>query len=122
MPKKTILLVDDDRLLSDVLTEFLEDHFTVLCAFNGLEAITIYAQHRAAVELVLTDLRMPKLNGLQLVQWLREQTLSLPIIVMTGYADEREISVFKNIDNVAVIEKPFDFDEIVEVMQRRVRA
>jgi DNA-binding response OmpR family regulator len=123
MPKQTILLVDDDKMLCEVLADFLADQdWEVLCAFNGLEAIQLYEAHCNTIGLVLTDWRMPKLDGGRLTEWLREQTPSLPIVVMTGSPKEEYEPVFNTIADIDVIEKPFDFKEVVKVVAQHIAA
>jgi CheY-like chemotaxis protein len=123
MPKQTILVVDDDKMLCEVLADFLaEQEWEVLCANNGLEAMQLYEEHCNAIVLVLTDWRMPKLDGGRLTEWLREQAPSLPIIVMTGSPREEYEPVFNTIADIDVIEKPFDFNAVVRVVAQHIAA
>ena len=83
-----ILLVDDDRLVLDALTEQLEGlGHRVLAASGGSHALAIL-QAREAVDLLITDLSMPGMNGLALIEQARELRPSLPVILLTGNARE----------------------------------
>ncbi len=84
--KAQILVVDDEKTLRDIVGRALAKlgHECVTAA-NGEEALKLAS--RQAFDLVLTDLKMPKLGGLALIEWLRKEHPDLPIIVMTGYGD-----------------------------------
>jgi DNA-binding response OmpR family regulator len=79
-------VVDDERTLRDIVHKALTKagHHCVTAA-NGEEALALASKQ--AFDLVLTDLKMPKMGGLALIEWLRKQHPGLPIIIMTGYAD-----------------------------------
>ncbi len=116
MPKKTILIVDDDELLCDVLAEFFESQYTVFCACNGQDAQRIYQEQRGGIDLVLTDWNMPKLNGIELTKWLVNTAPALPVLLMTGNAKTGELDVFQNNNQVYVMNKPFEFDELAKAV------
>ncbi|HEX2942105.1 MAG TPA: ATP-binding protein [Rhodopila sp.] len=80
-----ILLVDDDPLVRDSVTEQLEDlGHKVLSASGGTDALAIL-RARQAVDLMITDLAMPGMNGLALIREAREVLPQLPAILLTGY-------------------------------------
>lgn len=82
----TILLVDDDPALCFAYAEALsDDGYQVETANNGHEAIRHLADH--SFDLVLSDIRMPGMDGLQLIRKVRETHLDLPVILMTGSPD-----------------------------------
>ncbi|WP_428542804.1 ATP-binding protein [Rhodopila sp.] len=88
-----ILLVDDDRLVLDALTEQLEGlGHRVLATSGGCHALAIL-QAREAVDLLITDLAMPGMNGLALIEQARELRPSLPVILLTG--NPREIAAIE---------------------------
>ena len=83
----TILVVDDSPMDRRVAGGFLtEAGFTPVFAKSGTEALDLIAVEPP--DLVLTDMRMPGMDGLELVETLREQYPSLPVILMTGYGSE----------------------------------
>ena len=104
--QRTVLVVDDDRLLCELLTEFLtEAGYTVQCADNG-EAAWAELQ-RSAPDVVLSDIKMPRLGGLDLASRLISGGYATPIILMSaGYDDRAGISA-------SFIRKPFDFDHLL---------
>ena len=81
-----ILVVDDEKTLRDIVSRALAKlgHECVTAA-NGEEALALVSKQ--AFDLVVTDLKMPRMGGLALIEWLRKEHPGLPIIIMTGYAD-----------------------------------
>jgi CheY-like chemotaxis protein len=104
-----ILVVDDEAPVREVLTEyFATEGYDVESATSGLEALSAIRGGRA--DLVLLDVRMPGLDGVQVLRRIRELTGSVPVIMVTANEDvglARETLKLGAFDYVA---KPFDFD------------
>src|SRR2546426_9029536 len=104
-----ILVVDDEAPVREVLTEyFATEGYAVEAATSGLEALSAVRGGRA--DLVLLDVRMPGLDGVQVLRRIRELTDSVPVIMVTANEDvslARETLTLGAFDYVA---KPFDFD------------
>lgn len=102
---KKILIVDDEPAVLFALSEALADRrrgVKVATAANGSEAVAILESEK--VDLVVTDLRMPEMDGFELMAWLRRSFPHLPVIVMTAYlAESARLGV-----GVDILEKPFD--------------
>ena len=82
--KRNILVVDDEEEIREIIREFLETlGYNVVEAANGEEAII--AISKTQFNLVITDIRMPKMNGLKLLRNIKTYKPSLPVILMTGY-------------------------------------
>ena len=110
---KTILVVEDDDDLRFVLRLLLERAgFQVVEAPNGLLAVALIQS--AAPDLLITDLRMPVMDGGALIRWIRgnRMTADLPIIAITAYAVLPEIVSQAD----AVVEKPFAPERIVAMV------
>ena len=85
MPKH-ILVAEDEVLIAMLVQEHLtEAGYRVTVAGNGEEALQAWGRDRA--DAVVTDLSMPKMNGVELAHRLREREPTLPVLVVTGYAD-----------------------------------
>jgi len=104
-----ILVVDDEAPVREVLTEyFATEGYAVEAATSGLEALSAVRGGRA--DLVLLDVRMPGLDGVEVLRRIRELTDSVPVIMVTANEDvslARETLTLGAFDYVA---KPFDFD------------
>ena len=88
-----VLLVDDEMPVREVLTMQLEDFgFTVLQAADGPEALALLAEEEA-VDILVTDLSMPGMDGLALIRAVRERWPGLPAVLLTGYAGDDDAGV-----------------------------
>ncbi|HEQ0200129.1 MULTISPECIES: two-component system response regulator RssB [Pseudomonas] len=79
----TLLIIDDDEVVRESLAAYLEDsNFKVLQAFNGLQGLQIFESEQP--DLVICDLRMPQIDGLELIRRIRQTASETPIIVLSG--------------------------------------
>lgn len=107
-----VLVVDDDSLVMTSTRLLIEDlGHRVLCALSGPQALELY-ERNPDIDLVITDMAMPQMDGAQLAKMLRDRQPTLPIILATGYAERLEgfatqlprlTKPFKQIDLVQVI-------------------
>ncbi|MBU3056231.1 MULTISPECIES: two-component system response regulator RssB [Pseudomonas] len=82
-PSATLLIIDDDEVVRASLAAYLEDSgFSVLQASNGLQGLEVF--ERAKPDLVICDLRMPQVDGLELIRRISEQEVDTPVIVVSG--------------------------------------
>jgi CheY-like chemotaxis protein len=85
MQRQTILVVDDDRDIRAFTKLLLERAgYKVLTATDGEEGLRVYQTHRATLALLLTDVRMPKMNGVDLADRVLQLDSEFPILLMTG--------------------------------------
>src|SRR5438105_324858 len=88
MEKNVILVVDDDHdVLMFITTVLPRAGFRVQVAHDGAEGLQCYLQHRHDLCLVLTDILMPKINGLEMARNIRNRDSKIPILLMSGYSD-----------------------------------
>ncbi len=110
----TVLIVDDDEnFLHSLIDGFksFEDQFGIMTAHNGEEAIAILDEQD--IHLVLTDLKMPKMDGFALVAHLSSHHPTIPVIVMTAFGTPDMEESLKEIGAFQYIEKPIDFNLLV---------
>ena len=110
----SILLVEDNDNLRNLLQRTLEGSgFSVLSAADGAEAFRLCQQHDAAIDLTVSDIVMPQLNGLEMTEKIRAARPKMKFLFITGFADEfpelREL--MKN--GADVLEKPFLPSELI---------
>ena len=112
-PMNNVLIVDDEIIYLEFLKNGLqkyEDRFEVLTASNGEEAIEVLKREHISV--LVTDLVMPKMDGLYLLAYMSNNHPQVPCIVMTGYGSSE---IRKRADHEVIIsyfEKPFDFNDL----------
>ncbi|MBT8338241.1 MAG: response regulator [Gemmatimonadetes bacterium] len=118
----TILFVDDDEIEQLYAREILEARgHEVRLADNGEEALEIYASEGMEIDLVVTDLAMPRLNGLRLVTALKEMDPRVSILASSGRnADQLDLAQRAGVHEVCM--KPWDPDHFVETIEAMVRA
>ena len=112
-----ILVVDDERVIRDILADFLkEEGYTVNTVEDGQQAIE--ELHRGSYNLVISDLKMPKMGGLELVQRIAEESLPVLTVIMTGFGTvETAIEAMKR-GAYDYILKPFKVEEVIHIVQR----
>ena len=113
-PSASLLLVEDNDTLRNLLQRTLEGAgFSVLSASDGAEALRLCQQHDGAINLTVSDIVMPQLNGLQMTEQIRAARPKMKFLFITGFADEfpelREL--MKN--GADVLEKPFLPSELI---------
>ena len=113
----TILIVDDEKSLRRFLRDTLEgEGHTVLQASTGEEALDRFAQ--TSCDLVLLDMILPDLNGLQVLRRIKRQAPDVPVIIMTAYSEVRGAVEAMKAQAADYLCKPFDLDELKLVVQR----
>ena len=110
-PEATILLAEDEPSLRTLACSILEGaRWRVLEARDGREALAIAAQYPGIIDLLLTDVVMPELNGPELAQQLRSLRPELRVLYMSGYADSTLMRASER--GAPLVRKPFDPDEL----------
>jgi CheY-like chemotaxis protein len=119
-PKPTILVIDDDRMINDVICELLTmDGYQVEAAFNGVEAIQAFQPAKHA--LAITDVAMPLMNGWELIAALRVRSPALPIILISGYqTGEWNQSYLTSQGVSAVLTKPLNLGQLSTLVAKLV--
>jgi two-component system response regulator PilR (NtrC family) len=108
---QTILIVDDELSMREFLKILLEkEGYCTLTAKDGDEAISLIEQH--LIDLVISDIRMPVMSGLELLAALKEKKPDLPVIMITAFASPEDAVTAMKQNAFDYITKPFDVDEI----------
>jgi two-component system cell cycle sensor histidine kinase/response regulator CckA len=117
----TVLLVEDEPMVRTVAERALTRHgYKVLTANNGEEALEILGRGEA-VDLLVSDVVMPLMDGPTLVREARKEFPELPILFMSGYAEE-QLRKSIDIDNVAFLPKPFSVQELAGAVRNALAA
>jgi CheY-like chemotaxis protein len=119
---ETILVVDDDVLVRSVARKALESKgYTVLQAASGQEALEVCARDPQAVDLVLSDVVIPGINGLELTRRIRECHPNIRVLLMSGYA-ERAVVGEEPADRLLFLSKPFTAERLVGKVREAIEA
>ncbi|MFZ5352244.1 MAG: response regulator [Bacillota bacterium] len=109
--RNRVLVVEDDDVNQLVLTKYLKAQgYTVNAVVNGQEAIELL--EREAYDLVLMDIQMPVMNGIEATRALRSRGIDVPIVAVTAYAMDKDKETFLSAGADDYIAKPFDFNEL----------
>lgn len=114
--KIKLLIVEDDSDLRDSLLELLEEDFTITTATNGAEGLVAFS--KAKPEIVLTDIKMPIMDGLEMLSKIKAISSSTPVIIMTGHGDKAlAIQALKE-GAFDFLEKPLRANEIYRAIDK----
>jgi CheY-like chemotaxis protein len=107
---RTVLLVDDDHLVRDMLGDVLRQYgYQVRQAHSGEQALALLDEQ---IDLLLSDFAMPEFNGAQLALAARERYPQLPVVLLTGYAELQGLELPGSL----VIQKPVQADELARLL------
>jgi two-component system, cell cycle sensor histidine kinase and response regulator CckA len=110
----TILLVEDERLVRSTVRRLLERHgYKVLEAANGQDALALVSSRRSEIHLVLSDMVMPGMGGMELAGRVRSMSPGLPVLLMTGYTEEAITRAGERPLDEQIIEKPFTLNTML---------
>jgi DNA-binding NtrC family response regulator len=120
---KTVLIVDDDqaivRMLKDALGLFRHQHaYKIETAGDGADALA--ALHRDQFDLVLLDMYMPRMTGLELLEQMRRLKMQTPVLMLTGNDDTRTAADALASGIFAYIPKPFDLQHLEHLVSLAV--
>ena len=115
-PRRKVLVVDDESGIRDSLRLLLKSEFEVITAEDGKRALEVLDSF--APDLVLLDVLMPNLDGLQTLQQLREKSESLPVIMLTATNTVRTAVQAMKLGAVDYLNKPFDVEELTSTIVR----
>lgn len=114
----TILLVDDDPGVRYALSEVLRDRgYHVIAAASGAEALRALAG-TSAVDVVVTDLSMPGMDGLELCSKITASAPKLPVLLLTAHGSEQLGRIASSRGACGCLAKPFDIDEIARAIEQ----
>ena len=110
----TILIVDDEKNIRDGLAEaFAMEGYQAITAGDGQEAINIL--NEKYIDLVITDLKMPKVSGMELLQHIRQHWQNIPVIIITAHGDIAEAVSAMQYGALEFITKPLDLEHLLKL-------
>ena len=123
MPKGKILIVDDEEDVRETIKLQLEaENYNVIEAENGEEAIKVLksGDNLTNCGLILCDIRMPKVNGIEYIDFLKEQAPGIPVVVITGYPDTEMAVGLLNKGVKDYLVKPVESEKLMKVVNKLV--
>ncbi|WP_413944358.1 response regulator [Bdellovibrio sp. HCB-162] len=119
--KGRLLIIDDESELREVLMALLEESASeIQQAANGLEGIDLLKSQK--FDAVLSDEKMPKKSGLEVLKWMRESGLNIPFIIHTGYGQKDMVLEAQRLGVYAFIDKPWDERALISTVENALRS
>ncbi len=116
---KKILIIDDDQLFLKPLIKFLTmNKFQINIANSGIDGIDL--QELIRFDLIITDLKMEGMSGIEVINYILSKHPEAKIIVMSGFLNEDQYEELSSKNVVAIFEKPFDYDELLTKVKEAI--
>jgi two-component system response regulator (stage 0 sporulation protein F) len=114
-----ILIVDDQYGIRILLNEvFQREGYTTYQAANGMQALEIVRKHRP--DLVLLDMKIPGMDGIEILKRLKEIDSDIKVIIMTAYGELDMIQETKELGAIMHFAKPFDIDDLRAAVKKHL--
>jgi len=112
----TVLYVEDDEIARENGIEYLENYFdTIYDASNAIDALSLYNTHKP--DIIITDINMPKINGLEFVKKIREKDDTTQVIITTAYSDKEYLFQAIELKLIKYLVKPIEEKEFEEALK-----
>jgi len=115
-----LLYVEDEGIIRMDVAKYLKKRVDVLEASDGQEGFELFCKHRP--DIVVTDIRMPVMDGLEMAKKIKEIDDEVPVIITTAYSDERFLIESINIGIHKYVKKPIDFKELMNIITKATRS
>ncbi len=117
--KQKVWIVDDDKSIRWVLEKALQKTDVEIQSFSNPEEVLKKIRHEEP-DVIISDIRMPGMDGITLLEQIKQQSPDIPVIIMTAYSDlDRTVSAFQG-GAFEYLSKPFDVDEVVSLVKRAI--
>jgi CheY-like chemotaxis protein len=108
LSQPAVLIADDEEIYVTIVTKILERAgIKVLSACDGIEAVRLYERHRHEIDLVLLDIQMPRMNGVETFRCLKELPGDLRVVMVSGHVSASNKKQLDLLGPAGYIEKPF---------------
>lgn len=116
-----VLVIDDDELLRDIASGFLsEAGYRVFVAASGEEGLRLFVQNSGEIGLVLSDLGLPGMSGVDLLKKVLELSPTTQAVAMSGFGGEQMIKQVEKMSGVTFLPKPFSRSELLTHIKSRI--
>ena len=117
-PKKSILIVDDDIAHRTMLRVLLDWNYEIFEADDGSTAIDKLADN--SFDLVIMDIRMPRVSGLEALDAIKTLKPAIPVVMMTAYWSDQITDEVRKKGAFDYLPKPFDYDQLKHTIERAI--
>lgn len=121
--QERVLIVEDHENAQQALAEILQSlNYEVVIAQNGFEALNIIQQQDTSIDLVLSDVVMPEMDGQKMLVELRKSTITLPVLFMTGHPLNNRIAELQQYGISGYLQKPLNIETLSEALYKALNS
>jgi len=114
-----VLLIDDEATIRNIAAQTLQNYgYKVITAVDGAQAVALCAQHLAELQLIVTDMDMPLMDGLTTVRAIRTLAPQMKIIVATGSGLQGGHNAFDEFAVGGFLRKPYNADDLLQIVHQ----
>lgn len=119
--RSTILVVEDDSVIRTLAARLLQKRgYQVLCADDGEHGLRLFEENQQSIDLVFTDLRMPRMDGREMAERIARLAPSLPIIYTSGYSVDLHSPDFRPVPGHSFLAKPYEVAQLTQLVAQRL--
>ena len=118
---ETVLVVDDEQLVRELARDILKRYgYTVLMASGGEEAVELYRQHADKIAMVILDILMPDVDGVETFRRIREIDPAARVVISSGYDEDHAGEKVLQAGAAAFFQKPYRIAELLKVVREAI--
>ena len=118
--RKKVLIIDDEEGIRESLKLILGEHYQMILTGSGEQGLDVLA-NADDIGLVLLDIKMPQVNGLDILKQIKAQDSNMNVIMVTGYKSVETAAEAVSLGAGGYIVKPFKSDEILETVKKHLK-
>lgn len=112
-----VLIAEDERVMRFMITDFLESFgYQVIQSDNGIDAYVLWKKEKP--DILVTDINMPKMNGIDLLKKIKEKEPNFPVVLITGVTMEKVKCIVNENNADGFLTKPFKMKELINLLQK----
>ncbi len=120
--ESTILYVEDDKNISSIIVSSMQLLCKkILIASDGQEGLNLYKQHKDEIDIIITDLNMPRLNGIEMIESIRNLNYDIPIVITSAFGDENMLKKVINLGVDGFVAKPLIVVDLLKIIERSLK-
>ncbi len=117
----TILVIDDEDVVRHAVIDLLTlGGWQVLEAATGMQGIALYRQYRDIIKLVLLDMRMPGLSGVETLRQLQSFDPQVKVVLTSGYGEREALTRFGHTPHLSFLQKPYRLETLFDTINRAI--
>lgn len=118
---RTVLIIDDEKQVREAISDILDlKQIPTLAAATGQEGVALYDVHRDKIGLVILDLSMPGMNGIETFEALRELDPTAKIILSSGFTEPEVLQKMAGTRPTGFLQKPYRLEKVLDTVEKHL--